>query len=204
MSSCSGRRNDLGHLPTSFLPLLFARSALRSHRLTIASVVLLQPYGSHISSVMSTHRPNTSPFLPPETLALSIHSAWSEAFQTINHSQPGINGLLDVSKAWALAIRFLEPRNLEGLNWNDRGTLCSPCLSCPLPRPRDLPAAHRPDDSLLDLNRSHRHPTSLSPSSRGRHVKRAPQALLRYISASTHDLYSRYQLNQSHALILPS
>ncbi|CED84265.1 Anaphase-promoting complex (APC), subunit 2 [Phaffia rhodozyma] len=51
-----------------------------------------------------------------------IELAWDASFQSINPSaQPDIHGLVQISKAWDLAVGFLKPRNLEGLNWNDRG-----------------------------------------------------------------------------------
>ncbi|KAL7414537.1 hypothetical protein BDY24DRAFT_360993 [Mrakia frigida] len=53
-------------------------------------------------------------------LTEQIHGAWRDSFQALNRDMPGIRGLIDVSKAWDLASKFLEPRNLEGLNWNDR------------------------------------------------------------------------------------
>ncbi|TFK52323.1 ubiquitin-protein ligase [Heliocybe sulcata] len=48
----------------------------------------------------------------PAVLAF-VEDKWQEAFSNLNHHQPGISGLMTLSKAWKIAADFLRPRPLS-------------------------------------------------------------------------------------------
>ena len=48
-----------------------------------------------------------------DALRSQVAAKWQDAFNKLNHGQPGIAGLMEFSQAWNLTTDYLRPKDLN-------------------------------------------------------------------------------------------